>query len=229
MTWAGTHRPSPPVAKATTPWDAARSPMSYDRIPKDFPVLLGEGMLLRELAEEDLPAWFARLSDVEAAALAGDPVAASINDVIAALEYHRNAFRVTEGIRWAIVPLEVGASVGSIGFAKLDQAKRSAELGYAIGRQHWDRGFATRAGRLALDYGFKTLDFKRVEALVMTSNAASIRVLQKLGFARRGILEAYRMVNGIPWDFILYSMSSDSREAEPSRGSMIAGEAFFSA
>lgn len=72
--------------------------MPYDRIPESFPVLGGEGLTLRELTEEDLPAWFARLSDAEAATLAGDPVATSMQDAIDGLAYHRNAFRAQEGV-----------------------------------------------------------------------------------------------------------------------------------
>ena len=49
--------------------------MAYDRIPDAIPVLKGGGLTLRELTEQDVPAWFKRLTDPEAAAFAGDPTA----------------------------------------------------------------------------------------------------------------------------------------------------------
>jgi ribosomal-protein-alanine N-acetyltransferase len=150
--------------------------------------------------------WFARLSDPEAAALAGDPAATSMQDVIDGLAYHRNAFRAKEALRWAIVPDELGVSVGSIGFVTFDEANRTAEIGYAIARAHWNRGFATRATRLAVDYGFHTLGLQRIEALVFPFNTASIRVLEKLGFQREGPLRSYRIVNNTRRDFVLYSL-----------------------
>ncbi len=66
--------------------------MRYDRIPDSFPILGGSGLTLRELTEADLPAWYGRLSDSEAAALAGDPVASSMRAAIDGLAFHRAAF-----------------------------------------------------------------------------------------------------------------------------------------
>ena len=105
-----------------------------------------------------------------------------------------------------IVPDEVRTSVGSIGFGKLDQANRSAEIGYAIGRAYWNRGIATRAGRLVVAYGLNILGLERIQALVLPDSTASIRVLEKLDFQREGILRAYRIVNGARRDYALYSL-----------------------
>src|SRR5262247_2038921 len=131
--------------------------MSYDRIPDSFPILRGSGITLRELAEEDLPAWYGRLSDREAATLAGDTVATSMQPAIDGLAFHRTAFRDKEGLRWSIVPDALGVSVGTIGFAAFTHPPRSAAIGAAIGRAHWGLGLATRAGRLVLEYGFSDL------------------------------------------------------------------------
>jgi RimJ/RimL family protein N-acetyltransferase len=168
-----------------------------DNFPSRFPVLHGEGLTLRELVEDDLPAWLARLSDAEAAALAGDPVATSMKNVVEGLDHHRDAFRERSGLRWAIVPDELSASVGSIGFVRLNQSNRMAEVGAAIGRAHWGRGIATRAARLVLDYGFSTLQLAAVEAVVLPENARTIRVLERLGFAHlSGPCPSDRVVNG---------------------------------
>lgn len=180
--------------------------MPYDLIPDEFPVLRREGLTLRELSEEDLPAWFGRLSDAEAAALAGDPVATSMQDVIDGLEFHRKAFREKEGLRWSIVPDEVGGSVGSIGFGSLDPQHRSAGIGGAVGRAHWNQGFATSAGRLIVNYGFETLQLERIQAEILTTNAPSIRVVEKLGFEREGLLRGYRIINDTRRDFFVYAL-----------------------
>ena len=157
--------------------------MAWLRIPDAHPQLCGGGLLLRELAPEDLDAWFARLSDPETAALAGDPVATSVQAVHEGLAHHRRAFRAKKGLRWAIVPDELGASVGTIGLEPFDVAALSARVGCAIGRAHWGRGLATTAGRLVLAYAFDELGLARIEAEVLANNAASLRVLRKLGFA----------------------------------------------
>ena len=158
--------------------------MPYEPFPKTFPELKAEGLVLRELCEADLPAWFERLSDPEAAALAGDPVATSMSAVVEGLAHHRAAFREQSGLRWAIVPEDLGSSVGSVGFVRLNQVARTAEIGAAIGREHWNRGIATRTGYAVLDYGFAALALETIEAVILPENVRTLRVLQKLRFTR---------------------------------------------
>lgn len=72
--------------------------------------------------------------------------------------------------------------VGVIGISRNPQNPGAAELGYWLGRYYWGRGIATEAGRLALGFAFETLGLDDVEAGHFEDNAASGRVLQKLGF-----------------------------------------------
>jgi RimJ/RimL family protein N-acetyltransferase len=102
-------------------------------------------------------------------------------------------------LRWAIVPRELGASAGTIGLFRFSQIGRRAEIGAAIGRAHWSRGLATRAGRIVLDYAFANLALEAVEAVVLPENTRTLRVLEKLGFARRfRPCPAERYVGGRP-------------------------------
>lgn len=188
--------------------------MRYERIPDTLPVLSGEGLTLRELTEADLPAWFGRRTDMEAAALAGDPIATSMQDIVDSLEFHRGAFRAREGLRWAIVPDELGESVGTIGFATFDQTDLSAQIGYAIGRAHWNRGITTCAARLTIDYGFNVLGLERIDAMVLTVNGASIRVLEKLGFELDGLRPASSVADKTPSAYALYSLERSLRHGE---------------
>lgn len=169
-------------------------------VPNRFPILHGDGLLLRELGEADLPAWFARLSDAAAVALAGDPVATSIEAAFEGLRHHREAFRNKEALRWAIVPEPLGVSVGSIGLFRFDPSSASAEIGAAVGRAHWGQGIGTRAARLVLGYAFGELGLRRVEAAVLEKNQAVLRALEKLGFERQAVVPPGRGVGGADSD-----------------------------
>jgi ribosomal-protein-alanine N-acetyltransferase len=180
--------------------------MPYDLVPDAFPELRGEGLTLRELNEDDLPAWLERLSDPEAAALAGDPVASSMQVVVDGLAHHRKAFQGKEALRWAIVLDELGSSVGTVGFAELDAVERRGVLGAAIGRPHWGGGIATRAGRLVVEYGFRELELRCIEAVALERNARVIRVLSKLGFVAQGRAPAGRAVDETGEPSVLYAL-----------------------
>ena len=60
------------------------------------------------------------------------------------------------------------------------------ELGYRLRRPHWGKGYATEVSRLLVEHAFTTLDAVRVVAQTMTVNAASRRVMDKLGMSYVG-------------------------------------------
>ena len=72
--------------------------------------------------------------------------------------------------------------IGTIGFKHADGG---LEFGYWIARDHWGQGYATEAGRAALEVA-RALGNKRVLAGHYVDNPASARVLRKLGFRETG-------------------------------------------
>ncbi len=77
------------------------------------------------------------------------------------------------------------AAIGGIGFGG---AGRTAELGYALGRRFWGRGYATEGVRAMLTHA-ATVGYRRLEAFSFLENPASVRVLEKSGFADLGVFE----------------------------------------
>ena len=57
-----------------------------------------------------------------------------------------------------------------------------ARLAFYLARPYWKRGLSTEAGQAFIRYGFKELGLSRIEAGMNAKNAASIRVIEKLGF-----------------------------------------------
>src|SRR6266545_1368319 len=94
-----------------------------------------------------------------------------------------------------------------IGFARLGiGAHRSAKLGYAIRWDAWGHGFATEAAGLLVGFGFASLGLHRITAACGPENAASSRVLVKLGFTLEGRLRDHAFTNGAWRDSLLYSL-----------------------
>jgi [ribosomal protein S5]-alanine N-acetyltransferase len=63
-----------------------------------------------------------------------------------------------------------------------DRVPDEAVLGFYLARAFWGRGLATEAGRALVDFGFREVGLKRIVTAVEVGNAASVRVLEKLGF-----------------------------------------------
>ena len=73
--------------------------------------------------------------------------------------------------------------VGVIGMVPgVDVYRKGSEIGYWVGEPFWGKGIASRALKLATDYGFEVLQFERLHAGVFEGNIGSMRVLEKCGY-----------------------------------------------
>ncbi len=99
------------------------------------------------------------------------------------------AVQMDEGRAWhfAIVDPAVppGRLLGCVGI-RVDAASRSGDLGYWIGRQHWNNGVAGEAGRRLSHWALANLPIERLTAEVATDNPASVSVLRRIGFREVG-------------------------------------------
>jgi Acetyltransferases, including N-acetylases of ribosomal proteins len=102
-----------------------------------------------------------------------------------------------------------GRFVGGIGAeSHSGQFARTAELGYWLGEPYWGLGLAARAVAMFTPYVFNELAFIRIQAEVLANNHNSMRVLEKNGFKREGILHGQMDRNGLACDAVLYAKLS---------------------
>jgi RimJ/RimL family protein N-acetyltransferase len=100
-----------------------------------------------------------------------------------------------------------GEVAGSIGISPFDGVyARSAEIGYWIAEDLWGRGIATDAVRAATGHAFRAFGVVRVQAAVFAWNEASMRVLEKCGYAREGVLAKSVFKDGELIDSVLYAI-----------------------
>ena len=105
---------------------------------------------------------------------------------------------------WAI---EIdGVAVGGVGIEPGEGVfARSARFGYWLGEPYWGRGVMTAVVRATVDHVFGVFDLVRLEAPVFEWNPASMRVLEKCGFLREGVLRRSVLKDGQIIDAMLYA------------------------
>ena len=108
-------------------------------------------------------------------------------------------------LRLAVAMRSNNQLAGTIGFHTVSPINRSAELAYDLAPQMWGRGIATHLCRLIVQWAHVHAALVRVQATVLQSNVRSIRVLERAGLEREGLLRSYRLVRGRPGDFYMYS------------------------
>ncbi|WP_071146601.1 GNAT family N-acetyltransferase [Bacteroides ihuae] len=100
-----------------------------------------------------------------------------------------------------------GRAVGGIGLIPGSDVERiSAELGYWLGEEYWGNDIMSEAVKQIIQYAFGELFFSKIFAMVFSSNVASMRVLEKVGFEKEAVLKSALIKNGVIMDFHYYSI-----------------------
>ncbi len=95
--------------------------------------------------------------------------------------------------------------VGGCGLNQISYVHRFANLGYWVRTSRAGQGFATAATRLLARIGIEDLTLVRIEILASVRNLASIRVAEKAGATREGILRNRLLIYGVPHDAVCFS------------------------
>ena len=94
-----------------------------------------------------------------------------------------------------------------IGFVRIGLSRdRSGELGYALRREDWGKGYATEAANLMIEFGFNVLHLHRLQAACGPDSRSSQRLLARLGFSPEGRLRHHVFTNAAWRDSLLYSL-----------------------
>jgi ribosomal-protein-alanine N-acetyltransferase len=115
--------------------------------------------------------------------------------------------RSREGF-WA-VDVE-GEAIGSLSLMRgTDVERLGAEIGYWIGEKHWGRGIVSRAVKVVTDVAFEQTDLMRLFAPVYCWNKPSMRVLEKAGYLREGVLTRSAFKDGMLIDRVLFARTRE--------------------
>jgi len=102
--------------------------------------------------------------------------------------------------------------VGGLTLANVRRGVAQAgSLGYWIGEPFARRGLMSGAVQGLLPFAFGSLRLHRIEAACITTNTASIRLLEKAGFAREGYAREYLCINGLWQDHLLFGCVNGGR------------------
>jgi RimJ/RimL family protein N-acetyltransferase len=145
------------------------------------PIIQTERLLLRRMMAYDAPALHHMLSDPETMRywsslphLHLDETESWVGDGISAMERG-------DGVDFVV--LHQGAVIGRVAFWM------GNEIGFLFWRTVWGRGFAGEAVAALIAHGFDALGFAGIRADVDPGNAASLKLLERLGFRRTGTAE----------------------------------------
>lgn len=167
----------------------------FDHVFEQFPVLETERLRLREMETADAEDVFRIFSDDEVMVYYDLETFTEVEQAVALIVRQKERFLQKQGIRWGITLKDEDVVIGSIGMM-LNAEKRQGGIGYDLARPYWRRGIMSEVIQAVIDFGFETAGAELIQALVMPGNVASMKVLEKLGFKDKGVLEEYAFFKG---------------------------------
>lgn len=188
-----------------------------------FPVLETERLILREPRRRDASFLLSAWSHEETMLYFGAEPLSTRAEALGQIRGFCEDASSGEGIRWIITERGCDEYVGDIGFFDYAPDHARAEIGFLLARPLWNRGLMGEALAAVLGFGFLVKELHRVEALVDPRNPPSLRVLERAGFRREGILRGYEFEREAFIDLVLLSLlrpewtgaCSDPRRAPP--------------
>jgi RimJ/RimL family protein N-acetyltransferase len=150
-----------------------------------FVTLSNGGFCLRRWRDEDREAFAAMNSD--ARVMEFFPSRLSRVESDAMVDRIQEHFSERDFGLWAIEVRDVAPFIGFAGLAIPRFSARftpCVEVGWRLAFEHWGRGYATEAARLALGYGFGTLALPEVVSFTSATNHRSRAVMERLGMRR---------------------------------------------
>ena len=177
-----------------------------EQIFQSFPELNTQRLLLRQITQEDDKSLFEVLSDEDTCKYLTLNAVNDMENIKRMIAGMQRFFDEKQRIRWGIAQKTDNALIGHCGFFDIDRFNCCAEISYCIKRELWGQGIMTEALDAMLSFGFEDYGLNRITANVIKDNAASIKVLQKLGFVQEGILRESLYKNGQYHDLICFSI-----------------------
>jgi RimJ/RimL family protein N-acetyltransferase len=166
-----------------------------------------ERLLLRPFRAEDLDAFCAIHADPEVVRyLYFDPPTREAARIM--LEKRARQAEILRAGDKLMLALELrgGMVIGDVFLTWLSETHKQGEIGFVLHAQHQGKGLAREAAEAMLRLGFEALGLHRIEAHLDARNAASAKLLERLGMRREGTIVENEFVKGEWTDELLYAV-----------------------
>lgn len=171
-----------------------------------FPVLELDRIILREIQTSDAKKFFDYTNNPKVNAfLPKDEIPNSIIQAEEELSYWARLFHYRHCVYWAIELKKDSRFIGTCGFHNWSKTHHRGEISYDLDYNYWGNGYTTEAIKAIIEYGFYKMSMIRIQATAAVDNYPSIRVLEKNGFLKEGLMKNYGILHDQVKDFYLFS------------------------
>jgi ribosomal-protein-alanine N-acetyltransferase len=153
---------------------------------KTYPTLATKRLQLRQFADGDLEGLHACFGDEDAMRYWNSPASKSEAETERWLRYLAKTTSPYDYLAWAVAEKRSDRCIGMVNYHHREARHDRLEIGYILMPAQQGHGLMTEAVEALVAYCFDGLASHRIEALIHPDNAASIRLVERLGFRCEG-------------------------------------------
>jgi ribosomal-protein-alanine N-acetyltransferase len=152
---------------------------------KFFPEIKTERLLLRKIEESDWDVILFLRSDKTVNKYIERPENRKTKNKEDAIKFIKDRAEDIENfksISWGISLKNNSEIIGTIDLWNFSNNNKIAEVGYGLNPKYYNKGIMSEALKQVIEFGFKELNFEKIEAYTHTDNESSKKILEKNGF-----------------------------------------------
>ena len=171
-----------------------------------LPKIETKRLILRKFTKKDFNDLYEYASDNKVTQYLSWDTYKNIDMAVEYIEHMLEKYAKNEIAPWAIEWKENSKLIGSIGFVHYDKKNFSAEIGYVLNRNYWNKGIMTEALKEIIRFGFERMHLIKIEAKLNALNLPSEKVMQKSGLRYERTLRKKEFLKGKLIDIKYYSI-----------------------
>jgi ribosomal-protein-alanine N-acetyltransferase len=156
-----------------------------------FPEMETERCRLRQIKDEDANTLYEILSDYDTMQYFGIELAKDPQEIANSIELRKKGFKTKRGIGWIIADKSTDKMLGLVNFPFWMRQFFISRLSYILHKDNWENGYMTEVLPVCLKFGFEKMALHRIEAVINPLNKPSLKLVEKLGFKREGMMEEH--------------------------------------
>lgn len=184
------------------------TPMIFDT----FPNLETERLILNEIILEDLEVFHAMRSDIRIMNFIPGRLAKTVQDSIDVINRSHTLLAEGNNISWGIRFKENNLLIGTIGYYRIQWPNLRGEIGYILHPDYQGKGIMTEALNEILNFGFQTMKFHTVEAVLDPENKLCENLLIRNGFTKEAHYKENFFSEGKFYDSLVYTKFGNDKK-----------------
>jgi len=149
------------------------------------PTIETSRLIIREILPDDVEGMFKLDSNPEVHRYLGNQPVKTLEESLGAIKFIRDQYESAGIGRWAVIEKVSGKFIGWAGFkvnpGYINGVHEVFDLGYRFIESEWGKGYGTETSVACLNYAFNNLKFDPIYGMADIHNAASIKILKKMG------------------------------------------------